>query len=119
MKRDFRVYLDDILESIERIQQYTKSKVKEDFSSNVPLQDAVLRRLEIIGEASKHIPAKIKQEHPKVPWKKIAGARDIFAHEYFGVNLERVWKTIKEDIIPFKEQIQKILEDLDKNGKTP
>lgn len=113
MKRDFRIYLDDILESIEIIQEYTKGKVKEDFNSNVPLQDAVLRRLEIIGEAAKHIPSGIREKYAEVPWKKIAGARDIFAHEYFGVNLERVWKTIKEDIIPFKKQIQKILKDLD------
>ncbi len=109
MKRDFLVYLDDILESIERIEKYTRGLTKEKFMDNVSIQDAVIRRLEIIGEAVKHIPTEIKQKYPEVKWKKIAGARDIFAHEYFGVNLERVWKTIKADILPLKEQIKNLL----------
>lgn len=61
------------------------------------IQDAVVRRLEIIGKAVKHIPDEIKQKHREVEWKKIAGARDIFAHEYFGVRLERVWDTITRE----------------------
>lgn len=73
------------------------------------VQDAVLRRLEIICEAVKHIPDKVKEKHPEVEWKKIAGARDIFVHEYFGIKLERVWDTIANDLLPLKEQVEKLI----------
>ncbi len=109
MNRDFRVYLDDILESIDRIEEYTKKANKTKFARNVQLQDAILRRLEIIGEAAKHLPDEIKQKYPEIEWKKIAGARDIFAHEYFGVKLDRVWDTIIKDIPSLKKQIKSLL----------
>lgn len=111
MKRDFRVYLDDILESVERIQEDPRKVSEEDFMNTISLQDAVVRRFEIIGEAVKNIPDDIKQKYPKVEWKKIAGARNIFAHEYFGVRLNRVWDTIIKDLPTFKKQIEKILKD--------
>lgn len=111
MKRDFRVYLDDILESITRIEEYIKGISEEEFLKNVPTQDAAIRRFEIIGEAVKHIPDEIKQKYPGVEWKKIAGARDIFVHEYFGVGLNRVWGTIISDLPAFKEQIEKIIKE--------
>lgn len=113
MKRDIGVYLEDILESIKRIDEYTQKITEEDFYKNVPIQDAVVRRFEIIGEATKHIPQSLKSKYPDIPWKKITGTRDIFIHEYFGVKLERVWKTIKEDLIPFQEQIRTILQEID------
>lgn len=112
MKRDFRVYLDDILESIERIEDYTKGKTEEVFKRNTELQDAVLRRLEIIGEAVKHIPEDVKDKYPQIEWKKIAGARNIFVHEYFGVRLERVWETALKDLPRLKEQIERILKEI-------
>lgn len=108
MKRDFLVFLDDILESIARIKEYTKGMNEEEFLKNVPTQDAVIRRLEIIGEAVKNIPQHVRDKHSDIPWKEIAGTRDIITHEYFGVNLERIWKTIKEDLPPLKEGIEKI-----------
>lgn len=113
MKRDFRVYVDDILESIQKIEEYTKDVTEDEFVGAVGIQDAVIRRLEIIGEAAKHIPDEIRNKYPEVEWKNIAGARNIFAHEYFGVKLERIWDTITNDLPPFKEQIQQILKDLD------
>lgn len=111
MKRDYKVYLDDIAESIEKIEDYTQGKSWSDFANDTKLQDAVLRRLEIIGEAVKHIPDEIKGKYPEVEWKKIAGARDIFAHEYFGVKLERVWDTIVNDLPPLKQQAEKLLSE--------
>lgn len=113
MKRDVGVFVEDILESIKRIEEYTQNITEENFYKNVPIQDAVIRRFEIIGEAVKHIPQSLKSKYPDIPWKKITGTRDIFIHEYFGVKLERVWKTIKEDLIPFQEQIRVMLQEID------
>lgn len=109
MKRDFRVYIDDVVESIERIEVYTKNLTEHQFVNNVAIQDAIVRRLQIIGEAVKYIPDEIKSSHPEIEWKKIAGARDIFVHEYFGVKLERVWDTIVNDLPGLKAQIKKLL----------
>ena len=106
MKRDYKVYLDDILESIEKIEDYAQGKNWSDFAKDTELQDAVLRSLEIIGEAVKHIPDEVKEKHSEVEWKKIAGARDIFVHEYFGVSLERIWDTVLKDLPKLKEQIK-------------
>lgn len=109
MQRDIGLYLDDILESIEKIEEYTKSLSEEEFSRNTETQDAVLRRLAIIGEAVKHLPEDLKEKHKQIPWKQIAGARDIFVHEYFGVRIERVWETIHEDLPELKKVVEEIV----------
>lgn len=114
MKRDIGIFLEDVLESIKQIEEYTNNIKEEDFYKDIKLQDAVVRRFEIIGEAVKHISSELKAKYPEIPWKQISGTRDILTHEYFGVNLERIWETIRKDIVPFKGQIQKMLEDIDK-----
>jgi uncharacterized protein with HEPN domain len=88
MNKDPLVFIEHVLESIDAIKEYTKGLSKEDFSSSKEKQDAVLRRIEIIGEAVKNLPADVKDEYPKIPWKQIAGMRDIVAHNYFGVDLD-------------------------------
>ena len=112
MKKDVRPYLIDILESIEKINEYVKATTEEGFSENTQVQDAIVRRLEIMGEAVKNIPWEFKDKYPEIPWKKIAGMRDILIHEYFGVNLKRVWRIVEKDLPELKSQISKILNSL-------
>jgi uncharacterized protein with HEPN domain len=111
MNKDIRVYLEEILECIEKIEKYTKID-EDDFYENSQAQDAVLRRLEIIGEAVKNIPQDFRDKHPEILWRKIAGMRDVIIHEYAGVNLERVWKVAKEDLVELKEKMLNIKKNL-------
>ena len=109
MKRDIGLYFDDILESIEKIEEYAKGLTEKEFSRNSKIQDAILRRFEIIGEDVKHLPKEFKDKHKQIPWRQITGARDIFVHEYFGVKLERVWKTIQEDLPELKKLVMRLV----------
>ncbi len=107
MKRTIKLYLDDILESIELIQKYTVSLTEEEFGDNVAVQDAVLRRLEIIGEASNHLPEDVRQEYSNVPWKKVVGMRNLISHEYFAADIEVVWDTVKIDLPKLKIAVER------------
>jgi len=112
MKRELRLFIEDILESIKLIEKYLGSSSKEDLNNNQKLKDSIIRRLEIIGEAVKNIPEDFRKKYPNVPWKKIAGLRDIIIHSYFNINLDITWEIIKKDLPDLKAKIQKIKEDL-------
>jgi uncharacterized protein with HEPN domain len=112
MSKDIRVYIEDILDSISKIEEYCGDAKEEDFYRNSQVQDAIMRRLEIVGEAVKSIPPSVRGRYPQVPWKKIAGMRDVLIHEYSGVNLRRVWKVIKQDLPDLKVKVLEIKKDL-------
>ena len=113
MTRDIRVYIEDIMDSITKIEQYTQCVNEQEFMTNTQLQDAVLRRLEIMGEAVKNIPQSFRDKYPHIPWKKIAGFRDVLIHEYFGVNMRRAWKVAKHDIFVLSDELRKVKKDLE------
>ena len=109
MKRDVRLYLDDILESINLINQYLEGVTEEQFHISTEKQDSIVRRIEIIGEATKIIPIEFKEKNPNIPWQKMAGMTNVLIHEYFGINWVTVWKTATEFIPPLKKEIQSLI----------
>lgn len=108
-KRDLLVYLEDILESAVYISQYLMDFSEHEFYNSTEKQDAVLRRIQIIGEAAKYLPADFRNKWNDTPWKEIAGMRDIIVHEYFGITLGMIWKTATEDIPKLEVQVAEII----------
>lgn len=106
------LYLKNILESIRKIERYIDGFDEQKFQSDDKTQDAVIRQLEIIGEAARFLPDEIKTINPQVPWRDISGMRNHLIHRYFKVDIEEVWRTAQKDLTPLKEEVEKILENL-------
>jgi len=112
MKRDYILYLEDIIESINNIENYIKGICFESFIQDKKTIDAVIRNFEIIGEASKKIPSEIKDNYQNIPWNLMSDMRNVLIHEYFGIQLDIIWKTIKERLPELKISIQEIIEKI-------
>ena len=111
--RTYRDYVEDIFASIGEIASFIEGMTKNDFLGDRKTINAVIRSFEVIGEATKKIPGAIKKKHPAIPWKKMAGMRDKMIHEYFGVDLDILWQTAKEDIPKLRDPIEQLRGDLD------
>jgi len=113
-RRDYRDYLQDILDSINDVESFILGMGFEEFKGDRKTINAVVRSIEVIGEASKRIPRSLKAKYKEVPWREMAGMRDKLIHEYFGVDVEILWKTAKDDIPPLKQVIQNMMKGLEK-----
>lgn len=113
MSRDWRLFLDDIVECSRRVLDYTRGMSLDDFVQDTRTYDAVLRNLEIIGEAAKRLPEEVRQQHPQIPWRQISRFRDRLAHGYRTLDDAIVWSAIRSDVAPLLHEVQSILERSD------
>ena len=111
MKREFFDYVEDVIEAMSNSEEFVRGMKYEEFIRDQKTIYAVVRALEIIGEAVRKIPASVRNQHPEIPWKNMAGMRDKLIHEYFGVNFRIVWDAVQKDIPPLKPLFEKILKE--------
>lgn len=112
-KRDEGVFLEDILDCIIKLEEYVEDVTEDVFEANSEKQDAVIRRIEIIGEAAKNISERTRVKYNTVPWKEMAGMRDIVVHQYFGISTELIWRVATLEIPELKDKIIDVLNDFE------
>ncbi len=98
IKREFILYLEDMFQSMQRIEEYLGDLDFRKFKMTYMVVDAIIRNFEIIGEASKNIPPEIQEKYPEIPWRKMYGLRNLIAHEYFGIDYEMIWEIEKNNL---------------------
>lgn len=109
--RDYSIYVKDILAAVESIEAFVKGMSFEEFCADDKTTSAVIRKFEIIGEATKQIPDRVRRQYPDIPWKHMAGMRDRLIHFYFGVDYQLVWAAIKQRLPRLKQEMQKVQRD--------
>ncbi len=109
--RSWKLRIEDILQATARIQRYTDGMSFETFGVDEKTVDAVVRNLTVIGEAANHIPSEVQEHHPEVPWAQMRGIRNVLMHEYFGVSLPIIWKTIRQDLPALVPTLEAILQE--------
>lgn len=117
MPRDVRLFIDDRLESVKKIRDYTIGMEYDAFIKDPKTQDAVVRNLEIIGEAAGRLPEKIRTATPEIEWRKIVALRNILAHEYFGVSLPVVWDIVQNKLDPLESSCQTLFKNIENKKK--
>ena len=113
MKREFGDYIQDIVDATSKGMRFVEDMKYEDVIHDDKTVFAVIRAIEVIGEAAKNIPDDVKDKYPEIPWREMAGMRNKLIHAYFGVDIKRVWKAIKEEIPPLKPVFEQMLKDLE------
>lgn len=109
--KDEKIFLNHIIESCENVEEFSKGLDRKGLDKNRLKQSAIIRELEIVGEAVKNLPISFATKYPYVEWSKIAGMRDKLIHHYFGVDLDKIWEVIKSDLPTLKKEVEKILSD--------
>ena len=106
--REISDYIEDIISAVSDVEDFTRGMSYESFVSDKKTVNAVIRSLEVLGEATKHIPPSFRKKHPHIPWSKMAGMRDVLIHDYMGVDIKTVWKVVRDRLPELKSLLEEL-----------